>query len=126
MRKKWLTLTPEEWVRQHLLNYLINHKNYPASRLAIEKELILNDTKKRFDLVVYNENLQPFLIIECKAPYIELDNSVIDQVKRYNISIKAEMFMVSNGMMDIVFKSNGQRIELPDYSNPSEEKKVNQ
>lgn len=116
IRKKWLQLTPEEWVRQHLLNYLVNIEGYPASSIAVEKELKLNDTKKRFDIVVYNRRLQPYLIIECKAPYIALDQIVIDQALRYNLSLKAPYLMISNGMTDLVFTADSKVSLLPPAS----------
>jgi len=115
IRKKWLILTPEEWVRQHLLNYLIIEKKYPVSIIAIEKEIILNDLKKRFDVVIYNQQKEPALIIECKAPYIELDKSVIAQVQRYNLILKAKYLMITNGISDLIFDKNNMVIDLPDY-----------
>jgi len=115
IRKKWLILTPEEWVRQHVLNYLVHEKKYAASTIAVEKELSLNDVKKRFDIVVYSKNLNPFLIIECKAPYIELDNLVVEQALRYNIVIKAPFLMITNGLSDLIFNNQQERIELPVY-----------
>jgi hypothetical protein len=116
VRKKWLQLSPEEWVRQHLLNYLIHTAAYPASAIAVEKELKLNDTKKRFDVVVYNRALQPFLVIECKAPYIALDQLVIEQALRYNLILKAPYVMISNGVSDLVFTAAGARTNLPPAS----------
>ncbi len=117
IRKKWLVLTPEEWVRQHLLNYLVTEKKYPSSIIAIEKEIILNDLKKRFDVVLYNKHLEPALIIECKAPYIELDKTVVEQVQRYNLTLKAQYLMITNGVSDLILDRNNNRIELPDYEN---------
>jgi hypothetical protein len=114
IRKKWLVLTPEEWVRQHVLNYLVTEKKFPASSIAIEKELSLNDLKRRFDIVVYDHELKPYLIVECKAPYIALDREVMEQALRYNLSIKAELLMISNGMSDVVFNSKNEKVELPD------------
>lgn len=114
IRKKWLVLTPEEWVRQHVLNYLVNEKKFPASNISVEKELILNDLKKRYDIVVY-KNLQPQLIVECKAPYIELDKSVIEQAMRYNLIVKAELLMITNGVSDWVFSSKNEKIELENF-----------
>lgn len=116
IRKKWLILSPEEWVRQHVLNYLVSVKKYPASSISIEKELVLNDTRKRYDIVVYNRQLQPYLVVECKAPYIELSNDVIEQALRYNIVLKAPLLMVSNGISDYVFNSENLPSILPDYS----------
>jgi len=113
IRKKWLVLTPEEWVRQHTLNYLVTEKKFPASSISIEKELILNDIKKRYDIVVYNRDLKPYLIIECKAPYIELDRLVVEQALRYNLTIKAELLMITNGISDLVFNLKNEIVELP-------------
>lgn len=116
VRKKWLVLSPEEWVRQHLIHFLIKQKKYPASLISIEKEIILNDLKKRYDIVVYNKQLIPIIVIECKAPYIELDQSVIEQALRYNLIIKASYLMISNGVSDITFNNLNQQVNLPDYN----------
>lgn len=113
IRRKWLQLTPEEWVRQHLIHYLVKDHHYPASSLAIEKELKLNDTKKRFDLVVFDRQLNPFLVVECKAPYIELNQEVIAQAQRYNLILKAPYLMISNGVSDFIFTANNQFCNLP-------------
>jgi hypothetical protein len=110
-----LILTPEEWVRQHLLNYLVKVKNFSPAFISVEKELILNDLKKRYDVVIYTQQLKPYLIVECKAPYIELDKTVVEQALRYNLTIKAELLMISNGVIDLVFNSQNKIVELPDY-----------
>ncbi len=115
IRKKWLVLTPEEWVRQHVLNYLVTEKKYSASSIAIEKELVLNDLKRRYDIVVFSKDLKPYLIIECKAPYIELGQLVVDQALRYNLSIKADLLMITNGISDLVFNSKNEIVDLPVY-----------
>ena len=114
IRKKWLVLTPEEWVRQHVLSYLVTEKKFMASSISIEKELILNDIKKRYDAVVYNRELKPYLIIECKAPYIELDKFVVEQALRYNLTVKAELLMITNGVSDLVFNLRNEVVELPE------------
>ena len=116
IRKKWFILTPEEWVRQHMVNFLTSVKQFPASIIAIEKEIALNDTTKRFDIVVYNKLMKPSLIIECKAPYIELDDTVIAQVQRYNLILKAPFMMITNGMSDLVLDINNQICDLPEYN----------
>lgn len=108
VRKKWLVLTPEEWVRQHVLNFLIEEKNFSPSKISIEKEIQINDVKKRFDIVVYGNSFEPFILIECKAPYIELDESVTEQALRYNLELKSEYVMITNGLKDFIFK--GQKI----------------
>ncbi len=116
IRKKWLVLTPEEWVRQHVINYLVKEKKYPASIIAIEKEITLNDVKKRFDILVYNKQLEPILIIECKASHIELTAETIAQVQRYNLTLKAKYIMITNGISDVILDENNFRIELPEYT----------
>jgi hypothetical protein len=118
IRKKWLVLTPEEWVRQHLLNYLITEKKFSPSSIAIEKEIVLNDLKKRYDVVIYSRELKPYLVVECKAPYIELNQSVVEQALRYNLTIKAEILMITNGISDMVFNLKNEIIELPDHISP--------
>lgn len=112
-RKKWLQLSPEEFVRQQLLHYLVHTCRYPASSIAIEKALKLNDTLKRFDIVVFDRNRLPFLVIECKAPYISLDQSVVEQALRYNLILKAPYVMISNGVSDFVYSASGKASELP-------------
>lgn len=112
IRKRWLVLTPEEWVRQHLLNYLVTEKKFPASSISIEKELILNGQKKRYDVVIYDQHLKPHLIVECKAPYIELNQNVIEQALRYNLIVKAQLVMISNGVSDVVFNERNERVEF--------------
>lgn len=115
IRKKWLVLTPEEWVRQHLLNYLVTEKKFPASSISVEKEMILNGQKKRYDVVVYDNTLKPYLIVECKAPYIELDQNVIEQAQRYNLVVKANILMITNGVRDVVFDAQNKRVELMEF-----------
>src|SRR6478672_9150530 len=89
-RKKWLTLTPEEWVRQNILQYLTQVKRYPSSLIAIEKEFFLGELKKRCDIVVYSRNAVPWMIIECKEMNIPLSNKVLEQLLRYHIAIQAK------------------------------------
>ena len=115
IRKKWFILTPEEWVRQHVLNYLIKIKKYPASLISVEKEVKVNDLKKRYDIVVFKNDLSPYMVIECKAPYIELDKSTLEQAQRYNLILKANYIMITNGMVDFVFDLQNKSIDLPEY-----------
>ena len=86
-RKRWVLLTPEEWVRQNFLQYLTQIKKYPASLIAIEKEIKLGELKKRFDIVVYDAQTKPWMIVECKEMNVALDKAVLDQVLRYNIAL---------------------------------------
>ena len=96
IRKRWVLLTPEEWVRQNFLQYMIQVKKYPASLIAIEKEIDLVDLKKRFDIVLY-KNAQPWMIVECKETTVSLNRKVLDQVLRYNMSLKLPYMVITNG-----------------------------
>ena len=97
IRKVWLLLTEEEWVRQNFVNYLITQLNYPSSVIAIEKEISLNDLKKRFDILVYDKEHKPWMLIECKEPKVNLSEDVLQQVLRYNISVPVEYIVITNG-----------------------------
>lgn len=97
MRKKWLLLTPEEWVRQNFVQYLIRVKNYPATLIALEKEITLGELKKRFDILIYDTNHQPWMMVECKAAAIDMNESVLQQVLRYNISVPVKYIIITNG-----------------------------
>ena len=98
VRKKFVVLTPEEWVRQHVLNFLISELNYPLPLINVEKQLKLHNTKKRYDIVVYNSDASIHLIVECKAPDITIDQAVFDQIARYNFSLNSSYLMVTNGL----------------------------
>ncbi|MDX2172505.1 MAG: type I restriction enzyme HsdR N-terminal domain-containing protein [Bacteroidota bacterium] len=115
IRKKWFVLTPEEWVRQHVLNYLIEVKKYPASLISVEKEIALNNLKKRYDIVIYKRDLNPFLIVECKAPFVSLDISTIEQAQRYNLMLRANYLMITNGITDLILNSENKNVDLPNY-----------
>lgn len=101
IRKAWLLLTGEEWVRQNFVNYLTSQLNYPSSVIALEKEIYLNDLKKRFDILVYNKEHKPWMLIECKDPDVELSEVVLQQVLRYNISVSVEYIVITNGKATI-------------------------
>ena len=96
-RKRWVILTPEEWVRQNFLQYLTQTKKYPASLIAIEKEIKLGELKKRFDIVVYDSDTKPWMIVECKEMNVVLDKSVLDQVLRYNTTLNVPYLVITNG-----------------------------
>lgn len=98
IRKKYVTLTPEEWVRQHFVNYLITEKGYPKELIANEISIVLNGTNKRCDTVAYNRFLAPIFIAEYKSPTVAIKQSVIDQIIRYNMVLKVRYLVVSNGM----------------------------
>lgn len=96
VRKQWLQLTPEEWVRQNFLQYLIQTKKYPATLIAIEKEIKLGELKKRCDIVIY-KNHKPWMIVECKEMNVVLNENVIEQILRYNMVMKVEYLIITNG-----------------------------
>lgn len=98
IRKKFVALTAEEWVRQHFVHYLVSHKKVPSSVIAVEASLKYNRLHKRSDIVVYNNLGKPSLIVECKAPEIKLDQDVFHQVAMYNMSLKVPFLVVTNGL----------------------------
>ncbi len=112
LRKKWLLLTPEEWVRQNFIQYLIKTKNYPASLIAIEKEIQLGELKKRFDILVYDNNHQPWMMIECKAGEVKLDEDVLQQVLRYNISVPVKYIIITNGSYTYAWQKENNGLQL--------------
>jgi hypothetical protein len=120
IRKRWFMITPEEWVRQNFLLYLIEELKYPASLIAVEKQLILSDVKKRFDIVIY-KNSEPLIIVECKEMNVALSESTILQVLNYNTLVQAKILVITNGSYCKAFENvenNFVEIEiLPSYNN---------
>ena len=121
IRKKYLVLTPEEWVRQHVVQYIINEKGYPKSLIKLEGGLKLNTLQKRTDVVVYNTSGEKILLVECKAPSVKITQKAFDQIARYNIIHKVPLLFVSNGLqhytcrIDII-EQNYQFVEnLPHF-----------
>jgi hypothetical protein len=98
IRKKFIILTPEEWVRQHTVQFLLQEKNYPKSYINVEKLIKVNNINKRYDAVVFHPNGELFLLIECKAPDVKITQQTFDQVARYNLKLKAQYLMVTNGL----------------------------
>jgi len=98
LRKKYLILTPEEWVRQHWINFLVSHLKYPKGLIALEKGLVYNKLQKRTDLVVWDKEGDPYLLIECKAPSIKLTQKTMGQACLYHQKIKSKYLIISNGM----------------------------
>lgn len=98
VRKKYVSLTPEEWVRQHLVHYLIEEKKYPISLIAIEKKLMLNNLTKRTDILIFTAKGLPHIIVECKAPKVKITQNAFDQIARYNLKLNANYLIVSNGL----------------------------
>ncbi len=98
IRKKFIVLTPEEWVRQHVVRFLLVEKKYPKSLINVEKILKVNGLRKRYDVVVFNPDGSIFVLVECKAPEIKTAQATFDQIARYNMTLKAEYLMVTNGL----------------------------
>lgn len=119
-RKLWVKLTPEEWVRQNFLRYLIDEKKYPSSLIAIEKEIKLNDLRKRCDIVVYNRESQPWLMVECKSMDEKLNEKVAEQILRYQQALPVQYLIITNGKYCYGFLKDGDEVkeinELPVYS----------
>ena len=113
VRKIWVVLTPEEWVRQHVLHYLIHSKRFSPGLIAVERGIDLNGLQKRFDVAVFGTDGKPKMIVECKAPEEKLDEKVFEQIARYNLSLRVDYLWVSNGHYNFCCKLiNG--IELLD------------
>ena len=98
IRKKFIVLTPEEWVRQHVIQYLLQDMNYPKSYINVEKLIKVNGLSKRYDGIVFKPNGEIFLLIECKAPEVPISQDTFDQIARYNLELKAQYLMVTNGL----------------------------
>ncbi|MBK7214629.1 MAG: type I restriction enzyme HsdR N-terminal domain-containing protein [Bacteroidales bacterium] len=98
IRKKYVRLTPEEWVRQHLISYLLETREVPAGLLGVEKQISVNRLSRRFDVCIFGRNGLPLLLGECKAPSIAITSEVFDQAARYNLVLKANYFIITNGL----------------------------
>mgnify|MGYP000137424325 FL=1 len=122
LRRKFVALTPEEWVRQHFVNFLLREKGYPAALIANEIQIDLNKLKKRCDSVVYNRDLSPLMIIEYKALDVDITQQVFDQIVRYNIVLKVKYLIVSNGLnhycciIDYNKQSFNYLSDIPNYT----------
>lgn len=122
VRKKFVTLTPEEWVRQHFIQYLITEKKVPAALIAVEMGLKYIELQKRSDIVIYNKEGKPILVAECKAPHVKITQDTFDQVARYNMSLKVKFLVVTNGIQHFYCQIDHKNSayfflrELPVYS----------
>ena len=121
LRRKWVALTPEEWVRQHFTHFLVEHKNYPQALLANEVELRIGEKRLRCDTLLYNKELRPRMIIEYKAPTIQIQQKTFDQISGYNLLLKVDYLVVSNGLCHYCCKMDYERQsyqfleDIPDY-----------
>ena len=122
IRKKFVVLTPEEWVRQHVIKFLLQQKKYPKSYINVEKNIKINGLSKRYDVVVFNPDGSIFLLVECKAPEVSITQNVFDQIARYNLKLNAQHLMVTNGLnnyfcqMDFLNEKYIFLKELPNHS----------
>ncbi len=98
IRKKYIVLTPEEWVRQNFVEYLIQEKKYPLSLINVEKQITINSLKKRFDILIFNKQGESDIIVECKAPSVKITQATFDQIARYNLELNAKYLIVTNGL----------------------------
>jgi hypothetical protein len=121
IRKKFVALTPEEWVRQHLVWYLIHEKKFPASLISVEKGLVVNRLRKRFDLLVYNNLGTPFFLAECKSPDVLLSQRTFEQIAAYNMKFRVKQLLITNGLRHVLclyaddFTSYRFLLEIPAY-----------
>lgn len=124
-RKRFVALTPEEWVRQHFLTWLHLHKGYPMGLIAVEVSLKYNNMQKRADAMIYGINGQPLMIVECKAPEVQITQEVFDQIARYNFSFGVKFLAVTNGLKHYCCKNTGAGLqwkfleEVPGFENLS-------
>lgn len=122
IRKKFVVLQPEEWVRQHIVHYLISEKNYPKSLINVEKQLTINGLTKRYDIVVFKSDGSISILVECKAPSIQITQHVFDQIARYNLRLNADYLMVTNGLQNFYCKMDFDAEkytflrDMPDYT----------
>lgn len=122
IRKKFVVLTPEEWVRQHVAQFLLQEKKYPQSHINVEKQITMNGLKKRYDVVVFKPNGQLHVLVECKAPEIKISQTTFDQIAQYNFKLNATYLMVTNGLShfycQIDAEAENYRFmhEIPDFS----------
>lgn len=122
IRKKYVALTPEEWVRQHIIHFFINDKGYPASLISVETTVMVNKLSRRCDILLYNNSGKPVMIVECKAPAVKISQKVFDQVAAYNLPVKVNFLVVSNGIQHYCCKLDHENsswifmTEIPGYS----------
>jgi len=119
LRKKWLVLQDEEWIRQNFIQYLLQTMRYPRTLIALEKEIRLGELKKRFDILVYDPDHRPWMLIECKADQVLLNDAVLNQVLRYNIALPAQYLVITNGNHTYGWKKEPLRLtpieQLPKF-----------
>lgn len=114
IRKKWMLITPEEWVRQNFIQYLVTVKHYPSSLIALEKKIKLGELSKRFDILIYDTSHRPWMIVECKAPEIILSEDVLHQALRYNLAVPVPYIVITNGNSTYAWKKDKNLLLIED------------
>ena len=128
LRKCYVALTPEEWVRQHFVHYLIDHKGYSKALMVNEVSILLNNTTRRCDTVVYDRSMRPRVIVEYKAPSVRITKEVFAQISRYNLVLKVDYLIISNGLQHYCCKMDYEKqsftflLEIPEYSTVTDNK----
>lgn len=121
IRKKWIICTPEEWVRQNIIWYLVEELNYPRSLIAVEKRIQFNNINKRFDIVIYDKLLKPWMLVECKSPNVNIDQSVLFQTLTYHSVLNCQYWLMTNGNTTFCANYEPPNIEwlptIPEYKN---------
>lgn len=112
LRKRWVKLSSEEWVRQNMIQYLIQELHYPSALISIEKQIRLGSLKKRFDILVYDKNHAPFMLVECKATEVALTEEVLQQALRYHLSVPCPYIAISNGHYCHLFSTLGGQLQV--------------
>ncbi len=112
IRKKYIFITPEEWVRQHVIHWLILAHNYPKSLIKVESGLTYHQKSKRTDIEIYDRNGHIFLVVECKATTIKLSETTLQQALAYNSTLKSPYIMITNGLIHYLYKNENQQLEL--------------
>jgi len=126
IRKKFIVLTPEEWVRQHFINYLLTVKNYPRTLIRVEGGLVYNELRKRSDIVVYDRKGVPWMIVECKSPALHVSDATLSQASVYNSTLRADYICVTNGLVHLCAHINWlerkttQLPDTPSFPDPTE------
>jgi type I site-specific restriction endonuclease len=121
-RRRWVALTPEEWVRQNFVRYLTEEKHFPASLVAIERSLKINHRDFRTDIVLFSKTGNPLVVVECKAPEVKISQLVFDQIARYNLDLRVSYLIVTNGLSHYCCRFDQQQLsytflaEIPDYN----------
>ena len=122
IRRKYVALTPEEWVRQHFIRFLVSKKSCPPSLIAIEKQFRVNKMSRRADILVYSRKARPVMMVECKAPQVQINQQVLDQLALYNLRFNVSYLVLTNGMVHyccfLDAGKGGYRYmeDIPDYS----------